>query len=109
MSPSAVSPHALTSSDSLYPIGEIPPLGVVPAQMYAWTVRAERFGEPKDAFAVEVVDTPEPGPRDVLVYVMAAGVNYNNVWAALGVPINVIKTRNKQGEPEDFHIGGSDA
>ena len=40
---------------------------------------------------------------------MAAGVNYNNVWAALGIPVNVIAARNKAGEPEDFHIGGSDA
>ena len=40
---------------------------------------------------------------------MAAGVNYNNVWAGLGSPIDVIAARNKGGEPEDFHIGGSDA
>ena len=52
---------------------------------------------------------PALGPRDVLVYVMAAGVNYNNVWAAMGIPIDVIKARQKKGEPEDFHIGGSDA
>jgi crotonyl-CoA carboxylase/reductase len=97
------------TTDRLYAIGEMPELGVVPKQMHAWTVRADRFGEPRDAFATEVTDTPELGPHDVLVYVMAAGVNYNNVWAALGLPINVIKNRNKQGEPEDFHIGGSDA
>jgi crotonyl-CoA carboxylase/reductase len=93
----------------LFNVGEMPPLGVVPARMHAWTVRADRFGEPKDAFAVEVVDVPTTGPHDVLVYVMAAGVNYNNVWAARGVPVDVIKARNKQGELEDFHIGGSDA
>ncbi|HEX2691815.1 MAG TPA: crotonyl-CoA carboxylase/reductase, partial [Kofleriaceae bacterium] len=34
---------------------------------------------------------------------------YNNVWAALGSPVDVIGARNKAGEPEDFHIGGSDA
>ncbi|MCA9593708.1 MAG: crotonyl-CoA carboxylase/reductase [Myxococcales bacterium] len=77
--------------------------------MLAQVIRAERFGEPKDAFKLEEVPVPEIGPRDVLVYVMAAGVNYNNVWAALGIPINVIKTRQKAGEKEDFHIGGSDA
>ena len=101
--------QTMTTSERLFDVGEMPPLGVVPAHMHAWTVRAERFGEPKDAFAVEVVETPKLAPDDVLVYVMAAGVNYNNVWAALGMPIDVIKTRNKQGEPEDFHIGGSDA
>ncbi len=93
----------------LYDIGEMPPLGEVPAKMHAWLIRPERFGEPKDAFKLEVVDVPEIGDYDALVYVMAAGINYNNVWAGLGVPVNVIAARNKAGEPEQFHIGGSDA
>src|SRR5262249_3010360 len=38
-----------------------------------------------------------------------AGINYNNVWAALGIPVDVIKARQKSGEAEAFHIGGSDA
>ena len=96
-------------SKELYAVGEAPPLGDVPKTMHAWTVRAERFGEPKDSFQREVIDVPAIGDEDVLVYVMAAGVNYNNVWAAMGAPINVIAARNKKGEPEDFHIGGSDA
>lgn len=97
------------SAKELYEIGEIPELGDVPQKMHAQLIRPERFGEPTEAFQPEVVDIPELGPRDVLVYVMAAGVNYNNVWAALGIPVNVIAARNKAGEPEEFHIGGSDA
>ncbi|MCA9521912.1 MAG: alcohol dehydrogenase catalytic domain-containing protein, partial [Myxococcales bacterium] len=93
----------------LYELGEQPPLGVVPAKMHAWLVRPERFGEPKTAFVREVVDVPDIAPDEVLVWVMAAGVNYNNVWAALGIPVDVIGARNKAGEPEPFHIGGSDA
>ena len=93
----------------LYDIGEAPPVGEVPAKMNAWLIREERFGPPTESFKVEVVDVPDIEDDEVLVYVMAAGVNYNNVWAGLGVPINVIKIRNKNGEPEDFHIGGSDA
>src|SRR5262245_28625870 len=77
--------------------------------MLAQVIRAERFGEPVDAFREEALTIPELGPRDVLVYVMAAGVNYNNVWAAMGIPIDVIKARQKKGEREDFHVGGSDA
>lgn len=96
-------------TNTIYELGEVPELGVVPEKMYAQVIRAERFGEPKDAFQLEQIPVPELGPRDVLVYVMAAGVNYNNVWAALGIPINVIKARQKAGEKEDFHIGGSDA
>lgn len=93
----------------LYDVGEAPPVGEVPPKMHAWLVREERFGVPTQAFQQEVVDVPDIADDEVLVYVMAAGINYNNVWAGLGVPVNVIKTRNKQGEPEDFHIGGSDA
>ena len=93
----------------LYALGEVPPLGVVPPRMHAQLIRSDRLGEPSDAFRHEVVSTPEIGPRDVLVYVMAAGVNYNNVWAAMGVPIDVVKARQKKGEKEDFHVGGSDA
>ena len=93
----------------LYELGETPPLGHVPKQMYASLIRRERYGQPKDAFKVEVVDTPAIGPKDVLVYVMAAGVNYNNVWSALGFPVDVIGARQRGGETEDFHIGGSDA
>lgn len=94
---------------NLYEMGVAPPLGEVPAKMYAWLIRPERFGQPDDAFKVEVVDVPEPGDDDVLVYVMAAGINYNNVWAGLGLPVDVIGARNAAGEAERFHIGGSDA
>ena len=89
----------------LYDIGEAPPVGHVPAKMHAMTIRQDRFGDPKDAFQPEVVDVPEIGPREVLVYVMAAGINYNNVWAALGTPVDVIKIHN---DGTGFHIGGSD-
>ncbi|MCB1152036.1 crotonyl-CoA carboxylase/reductase, partial [bacterium] len=93
----------------LYDIGDAPPVGEVPPKMHAWVIRPERFGEPTKAFQKEVLDVPEIKDDEVLVYVMAAGVNYNNVWAGLGIPVNVIAARNKAGEPEDFHIGGSDA
>lgn len=93
----------------IYPIGEVPPLGEVPARMYACTVRRERFGEPKDSLKIEVVDVPDINDDEVLVYVMAAGVNYNNVWAAQGIPVDVITMRQNAGDKVDFHIGGSDA
>jgi crotonyl-CoA carboxylase/reductase len=71
-------------------------------------IRQDRFGEPENAFQREVIATPEIGPLDVLVYVMATGINYNNVWAALGDPLDVIAERQRKGESEDFHAGGSD-
>lgn len=99
----------MSDQPEIVPVGELPPVGVVPKKMHAQLIRPERFGEPEKAFQSEVVDVPEPAPDEVIVAVMAAGVNYNNVWAALGYPIDVIGIRNKKGEPEKFHIGGSDA
>ena len=93
----------------LYEVGEIPPTGEVPPKMYANLIRPDRYGEPEKAFQVEPIDTPLPGPNDALVFVMAAGINYNNVWAAKGVPVDVTKVHAKLGEPDQFHIGGSDA
>jgi crotonyl-CoA carboxylase/reductase len=90
-------------------LGELPELGQVPARMLAQVVRQDRFGDPRTAFQVEEVPVPTPGPREVLVAVMAAGVNFNNVWAARGVPVDVIAQRQRGGDPWDFHVGGSDA
>ncbi|MGX1350618.1 crotonyl-CoA carboxylase/reductase [Bradyrhizobium elkanii] len=88
----------------LYKIGEIPPLGDVPKHMYAWVIRRERHGAPESAMQVEVVDTPAIGPEDVLVMVMAAGINYNGIWAALGQPISPFDMHQCS-----HHIPGSDA
>jgi crotonyl-CoA carboxylase/reductase len=77
--------------------------------MHAQVIRQDRLGEPRSAFQIEEMDTPLPGPGEVLVAVMAAGINYNNVWAAMGAPIDVIATRQAGGDTRDFHIGGSDA
>jgi crotonyl-CoA carboxylase/reductase len=65
--------------------------GELPATMAAWVIREERFGEPVDAFQVEQIEVPEPGAFEVIVRVMAAGVNFNNVWAALGEPVSVFR------------------
>ncbi len=93
-----------TPDKQLYEVGEMPPVGHVPEQMYAWTIRRARHGEPDKAFDVEVVDVPKPDSNEVLVMVMAAGVNYNGVWAGLGIPISPFDVHGA-----DYHIAGSDA
>jgi crotonyl-CoA carboxylase/reductase len=90
------------------PIGSVPPLGDVPSQMYAQVIRPERYGDPALAFKPEVVPTPMLDPDEVLIAVMAAGINYNNVWAARGYPVDQVAVRQRRGERETFHIGGSD-
>jgi crotonyl-CoA carboxylase/reductase len=79
--------------------------GTLPETMTAWVIRQEREGEPKDAFQLEEIEVPEPGAFEVTVRVMAAGVNFNNVWASLGQPVSVFRYHPN----EDHHIGGSDA
>ena len=91
-----------------FPTGSQPPLGEIPKKMVAQVIRAERFGDPRTAFQVEEIEVPSIKPDEVLISVMAAGINFNNVWAARGIPIDVIRIRQKMEEPYDFHIGGSD-
>src|SRR4051795_4215752 len=79
--------------------------GTLPETMAAWVIRQEREGEPTDAFQIEEIEVPEPGALEVVVRVMAAGVNYNNVWAAMGKPVSVFRYH----PDDDHHIGGSDA
>lgn len=88
----------------LYEVGEMPPLGFVPPKMHAWVLRQERHGEPETALKLEVIDTPEIDSHEVLVLVMAAGVNYNGVWACLGEPVSVF---NQHKQP--YAVIGSDA
>jgi crotonyl-CoA carboxylase/reductase len=88
----------------LYEVGEIPPLGHVPKEMHAWVIRRERHGPPEQAMQLETVPTPEIDSDEVLVLVMAAGVNYNGVWACLGQPISTFDVHKAP-----YHVAGSDA
>lgn len=103
-------------SDSVA-IGTLPPVGEVPKKMFAQVVRQDRFGDPRTAFQIEEIEIPPLKSHEVLIATMAAGINFNNVWAARGIPIDVIGIRQKinsatmtpmMGDPYNFHIGGSD-
>jgi len=72
--------------------------------MEAWVIRPDRLGDPVQAMRLEQIEVPEPGPGEVRVRVMAAGVNYNGVWAAAGLPVSIFRYTGY-----DFHIAGSDA
>ena len=88
----------------LYAIGEVPPLGHVPARMHAWAIRKERHGPPQSSMQLEILPTWPIGEDEVLVYVMAGGINYNGIWAALGQPISPLDVHK-----QPYHIAGSDA
>jgi crotonyl-CoA carboxylase/reductase len=97
-------PAASKPLKALYEVGEIPPLGHVPETMYAWAIRRDRHGPPEQAMQQEVVPVPAIDPDEVLILVMAAGVNYNGVWAGLGVPISPFDVHKAP-----YHVAGSDA
>ena len=54
--------------------------------------------------SVRLVPTWSIGEDEVLVHVMAGGVNYNGVWAGLGIPISPL-----DGHKNPYHVAGSDA
>ena len=86
-------------------LGTVPEtLGALPETMKAVVIRKDREGDPMKAMQIEDVEIPELGAHDVLVLVMAAGVNYNGVGAALGKPV---PPAGWHGKP--YHIAGSDA
>ena len=64
----------------------------------------ERHGPPQESFQVEVVPTWSIGEEEVLLLVMAGGVNYNGIWAGLGQPISPFDVHK-----DPFHVAGSDA
>ncbi len=93
-----------TPTSLIYELGCDIPVGAVPSRMHAWAIRRDRHGDPKTAFRHEVIDVPTIGHDEVLILVMAAGVNYNGVWAALGHPVSPLDFHD-----EPAHVAGSDA
>lgn len=92
------------ATPEIFDLQEYGELGVMPKKMHAWAITRDHFGEPLQALSQVVVPVPEVGDDDVLVRVMAVGVNYNTVWAGLGQPISVFKLHDKE-----CHVPGSDA
>jgi crotonyl-CoA carboxylase/reductase len=90
-------------------IGTLPPLGELPEYMYAQTLKQNRYNIPSKAFEIEKVKVPDIKEDEVLIAVMAAGLNYNSVWAATGYPIDMIQLMQLRKETDvDFQIIGSD-
>src|SRR5262245_2442065 len=86
-----------------------PGLDPLPAWQHAWAVVKDRngraaHGEPKDSLRSVIVPVPEPGPNEALGYVLYAGLTYNTVFAARGVPISVFDLHDR-----DLHVPGSGA
>ena len=88
---------------------------IVPKSMPAWVVKKGEFGKLK--LHKKVVPVPQIGSDEALIAVMAAGLNFNTIWTALGKPVSTfdfLKRHNivdssVQSHNLDYHIPGSDA
>ncbi len=104
MAASAALQSAGTEVKDLYEMGEIPPLGHVPAKMYAWAIRRERHGPPEESHHSKCCPSGISATTKCWSTSWPRRVNYNGVWAGLGEPISPFDVH--KGE---YHIAGSDA
>ncbi len=86
-----------------------PGLDPLPAYQETWAVVKDRWGrpahgDPRDALRRVISRVPSLGPNDALGYVLYAGLTYNTVFAARGVPISVFDLHD-----QDLHVPGSGA
>jgi crotonyl-CoA reductase len=72
--------------------------------------------DPRKALHVDEVPTPELGPGEAIVAVMASAINYNTVWTSIFEPVSTFKFLEKYGRmhalakrhDQPFHVVGSD-
>jgi crotonyl-CoA reductase len=78
--------------------------------------RATKEKDPREALHVDEVPTPELGPGEALVAVMASAVNYNTVWTSIFEPVSTFKFLERYGRLSPlskrhdlpYHVVGSD-
>ena len=68
----------------LYEMGEMPPMGLFPKQCMRGPFAANVMANRITRMHGRSRGCPSLDSHEVLVLVMAAGVNYNGVWARLG-------------------------
>jgi acrylyl-CoA reductase (NADPH)/3-hydroxypropionyl-CoA dehydratase/3-hydroxypropionyl-CoA synthetase len=104
------------AADDLIRRGELLPVGApffpgftpLPTLQYAFAVTRDAasgepiFGDPTSAEREVIVPVEQPGPNEALVYVLASEVNFNDVWAIVGIPISPFDNHD-----EDQHVTGS--
>ena len=75
-----------------------------------------REKDPRRALHLDQVPTPEPGPGEALVAVMASAINYNTVWTSIFEPISTFAFLERYGRRSPltkrhdlpYHVVGSD-
>ena len=100
-----------SGDDSPLPLGAPfrPGLDALPVRQHVWAVLKDAqgrpaHGEPREALRAVTQPLPTIGPNEALGYVLYAGLTYNTVFAARGVPISVFDMHDR-----DLHVPGSGA
>jgi crotonyl-CoA reductase len=73
--------------------------------------------DPRKSLHIQDVPTPELGPGEALIAVMASAVNYNTVWTSIFEPVSTFKFLKKYARSSElarkhdqpYHVVGSDA
>lgn len=100
----------LTEAGALLPIGApfFPGVTPIPIAQYAQgAVRDDEtgqalHGDPIDAEREIVIPVERPTPNQVLCYMLASEVNFNDIWAITGVPVSMFDEHDR-----DWHVPGS--
>ncbi|BCB79285.1 hypothetical protein Pflav_056950 [Phytohabitans flavus] len=77
---------------------------------------ATRDKDPRKSMHIYDVPTPEPGPGEVLIAVMASSINYNTVWSAIFEPMATFRFLERYARvgpwaarhDRPYHVLGSD-
>ena len=77
---------------------------------------ASRDKDPRQSLHLDEVATPELGPGEALVAVMASAVNYNTVWTSIFEPVSTFGFLSRYGKLSEltkrhdlpYHVVGSD-
>jgi crotonyl-CoA reductase len=78
---------------------------------------ASRDKDPRKSLHLQEVPTPELGPGEAIIAVMASAINYNTVWTSIFEPISTFTFLRRYGKLSEltrrhdlpYHVLGSDA
>ncbi len=119
----------MAAEDAAEPAAELAKLAgsAVPQSYRGVVVRASEVGlfegvatrdkDPRTSLHVQEVPTPELGPGEALIAVMASAVNYNTVWTSIFEPVPTFSFLQRYGALSEltrrhdlpYHVVGSDA
>jgi crotonyl-CoA reductase len=109
-------------TDNLDALADLP----VPATYQAQVVLADEVGmfdgipsndkDPRKSLHLQEVPTPELGPGEAIVAVMASAINYNTVWTSIFEPVSTFDFLKRYGKSsslaakhdQPYHAVGSD-